>query len=255
MGNFWRVQFLRIVHLYHFTGLIFTDAHTHSHYAFYNQTYFAGPLNFVVGQSSENCKSWIPQKFPTIIYSSAVKWICLLLISEWYSNNMYKLAIYSEDHMLVPRYSKWCLPMNLLKTLRWLICQLFTKCTLNQNCRKMYYIYYCLPEVQFNYLTFTCAVFSFFLGWICSLYIHNTAHRYVQAYYGSWNECQLTLCLHGKPGDCSPILQCKLTERKSRHYQYTNKGFWWHIRFQGLAYYGWDFTHSLMSVLIAAELH
>ena len=37
--------------LYHFVGLIFTEAHLHTHYALYNQAYFAG-LIFAVSQLS-----------------------------------------------------------------------------------------------------------------------------------------------------------------------------------------------------------
>ena len=40
-----------MVDLYHFAGLIFTDACTHAHYVLYNQTYFAG-LIFAVRHSS-----------------------------------------------------------------------------------------------------------------------------------------------------------------------------------------------------------
>ena len=42
VGNFHGVQFLRTVDLYHFTGLIFTDERTHTHYILYNQAYFVG---------------------------------------------------------------------------------------------------------------------------------------------------------------------------------------------------------------------
>ena len=41
VGNFHRVQFSRMVDLYHFVGLIFADACTHSHYVLYNRAYFA----------------------------------------------------------------------------------------------------------------------------------------------------------------------------------------------------------------------
>ena len=37
--------------LYHFVGLIFTEAHLHTYYALYNQAYFAG-LIFVVSRLS-----------------------------------------------------------------------------------------------------------------------------------------------------------------------------------------------------------
>ena len=36
VGNFCGVQFLQMVDLYHFAGLIFTDARTHTHYVLYN---------------------------------------------------------------------------------------------------------------------------------------------------------------------------------------------------------------------------
>ena len=52
-GNVRRVQFLRMVDLYHFAGLIFVDLHTYAHYMYvlYNRTYFTG-LIFAVRQSS-----------------------------------------------------------------------------------------------------------------------------------------------------------------------------------------------------------
>ena len=50
-GNFCGVQFLRMVDLYHFVGLIFADTHTHAHYVPYNQTYFT-ILIFAVRHSS-----------------------------------------------------------------------------------------------------------------------------------------------------------------------------------------------------------
>ena len=40
-----------MVDLYHFTGLIFTDAHTHANYVLYNRAYFAC-LIFAVRRSS-----------------------------------------------------------------------------------------------------------------------------------------------------------------------------------------------------------
>ena len=40
--NFCGVQFSQMVNLYHFAGLIFTDACTHAHYVLYNPTYFTG---------------------------------------------------------------------------------------------------------------------------------------------------------------------------------------------------------------------
>ena len=50
-GNFHGAQFPRMVHLYHFTGLIFADAHTHAHYVLYNRAYFVG-LIFTVRRLS-----------------------------------------------------------------------------------------------------------------------------------------------------------------------------------------------------------
>ena len=44
-GKFHWVQFLQMVDLYHFTGLIFADVRTHTHYVLYNRAYFAG-FNF-----------------------------------------------------------------------------------------------------------------------------------------------------------------------------------------------------------------
>ena len=50
-GNFCRVQFSQMIDLDQFVGLIFVEAHTHTHYVLYNQVYFAG-LIFVVRRSS-----------------------------------------------------------------------------------------------------------------------------------------------------------------------------------------------------------
>ena len=69
-GNFRGVEFLRMVDLYNFAGLIFTDARTHAHYVLYNQAYiyFAG-LIFVLRRSSAKTVKIGPLKnFPP--YSS-----------------------------------------------------------------------------------------------------------------------------------------------------------------------------------------
>ena len=41
-GNFQGVQFLQMGDLYHFAISIFTDAHTHTHYALHNRAHFLG---------------------------------------------------------------------------------------------------------------------------------------------------------------------------------------------------------------------
>ena len=55
-GNFRGAQFPRIVHLYHFTGLIFVDTHTHTHYVLYNQAYFVGLIFTVRRLSAKTVK-------------------------------------------------------------------------------------------------------------------------------------------------------------------------------------------------------
>ena len=39
-GNFRGVQFSRMIDLYNFVSLIFTDAPTHAYYALYNRAYY-----------------------------------------------------------------------------------------------------------------------------------------------------------------------------------------------------------------------
>ena len=43
-GKFHGVQFPRIVNLYHFVGLILTNAHTQAHYILYNRAYFTASI-------------------------------------------------------------------------------------------------------------------------------------------------------------------------------------------------------------------
>ena len=50
-GDLCGVQFLWIIDIFNFTGLIFADALTHTHYIQCNGVYFVG-LIFVVSQSS-----------------------------------------------------------------------------------------------------------------------------------------------------------------------------------------------------------
>ena len=55
-GIFHGARFSWMVDLYHFTDLIFMDAHTHAHYILYNQAYFMGLI------IHENRENWTPSK-------------------------------------------------------------------------------------------------------------------------------------------------------------------------------------------------
>ena len=66
MGNFCGAQFLQIVDLYLFAGLIFADVPIHAHYVLYKQTYFAG-LIFVVRHSSAKTTKIGPLKISRYI--------------------------------------------------------------------------------------------------------------------------------------------------------------------------------------------
>ena len=68
-GNFHRVQFSRMINLYHFAGLIFADVRTHNHFVLYNQAYFM-VLIFTIRRSS--VKTVTPRKFPAIQYAGHV---------------------------------------------------------------------------------------------------------------------------------------------------------------------------------------
>ena len=50
-GSFHRVQFLQMVDLNHFMGLIFADTRTYTHYVLYNQTYFVGLILVYGGEA------------------------------------------------------------------------------------------------------------------------------------------------------------------------------------------------------------
>ena len=56
MGNFRGAQFPRTVHLYHFMGLIFVDAHAHARYVLYNRAYFVGLIFTVRRLSAKTVK-------------------------------------------------------------------------------------------------------------------------------------------------------------------------------------------------------
>jgi hypothetical protein len=55
-GNFRGVQFLRMVSLQSFRGLIFADEGDHAHYTLYNRTYFAGLFFADSRLSAKNAK-------------------------------------------------------------------------------------------------------------------------------------------------------------------------------------------------------
>ena len=73
-GDFRGVQFAQIVDLYHFTGLIFADVHTHAHHVLYNEAYFAGLIFAVRRSSVKNAKIGPLENFP--LYSRSA-WHCI----------------------------------------------------------------------------------------------------------------------------------------------------------------------------------